>query len=409
LKSQSSNISRIIFFLNTSLEEKDYYRFGVDILKKDLDILFIDFTKYLYPLVKKSTYSRKKNIKDKYITVENQDTLSKTMDLINPKTDHGILFFEYNIKTHRIYKEITKKGLEYSSFMQGTVPVYPRTYKQNYSLLKIIKKIMQGNILKRSLNKYYYKPNIAKKMYNIRSQKYCLLDGEASVSTYSHYSLRDEQTEDLYTHTLDYNYYLHKLKDKTNTRLIKDKYIVLIDAPGPLFIADGLTLGMRASRLTAKIFFPAINNLFKIIEKQFDIKIIIAGHPHSKHDQFPKYFDKREVIYNKTGELIKHSEFVITRGSTAINFAIIYNKPILFYTTKECEMHQDIKDGILSYTSCFNKFPINIDKLNSNHSIRDELNIDPLLYKNYFINYIKTPNTPEENSWLLFKNKLLDN
>ena len=96
------------------------------------------------------------------------------------------------------------------------------------------------------------------------------------------------------------------------------------------------------------------------------IKIIIAGHHASKYERFPKYFNRREVIYGKTGELIKHCEFAITRGSTAINFAIIYNKPIIFYTTKECEVHEDIKNGILSYSACFNKKPVNIDNIDTN-------------------------------------------
>ena len=151
------------------------------------------------------------------------------------------------------------------------------------------------------------------------------------------------------------------------------------------------------------------NYLFlSILENYFDLKFVIAGHPHSKYEQFPKYYDYREVVYNKTGELIKDCEFVINRGSTAISLAIIYNKPILFYTTKECEIHKDVKEGIISFASCFDRLPINIDKLNSNVKYEDEMDIDPVLYKKYMNYYIKMENTPEENSWLILKRKLLN-
>ena len=143
------------------------------------------------------------------------------------------------------------------------------------------------------------------------------------------------------------------------------------------------------------------------MKENIGIKIIIAGHHASKYERFPKYFNGREVIYGKTGDLIKHCEFAITRGSTAINFAVIYNKPIIFYTTKECELYQDIKDGILSFSSCFNKKPANIDKINADFNWDNLLSVEKHLYDNYMNNYIKLPNTEERNSWYIFKRHLL--
>ena len=53
--SNVNQIKRIVFLLNTTLDKRDYDRFGVDIFKEDFDILFIDFQKLFYPLLTKET------------------------------------------------------------------------------------------------------------------------------------------------------------------------------------------------------------------------------------------------------------------------------------------------------------------------------------------------------------------
>jgi len=389
--------------LNTPLTKRDYARFGINVFKENFDILFVDFTKFLYPLVKKDTYIKKDNIGYDYLSVETHDEIISSCNQLNQQ-DQIVLLFHYNQKTLPIFIELSKKKLNYSIFMQNSVPLPKKSGKRNNYYNKIFDKKLLAKIKNRILNNI----KLSKKLFNLKYPNYLLLGGKQSKNNYSDYKLKGNATKELYSHTLDYNDYLDKLKNKKSERLVNDKYAVLIDAPGPLFLADALTLGYNKSRLSTKNYFPSINNFLSILENYYDLKFVIAGHPHSKYEEFPKYFDSRRVIYNKTGELIKDCEFVVTRGSTAINFAVIFNKPILFYTTKECESYQDIRESILSFASCFDKLPINIDKLNSNIKYEDKLEIDSILYKNYKKNYIKTPNSPEENSWLILKRELLD-
>ena len=54
-------IDRIVFFLNTTLTERDYNRFGVKIFKKDFDIKKYEFDDHLYRFQKNedtSEYTR---------------------------------------------------------------------------------------------------------------------------------------------------------------------------------------------------------------------------------------------------------------------------------------------------------------------------------------------------------------
>ena len=65
------------------------------------------------------------------------------------------------------------------------------------------------------------------------------------------------------------------------------------------------------------------------IEKKYNAKVVIACHPKSNYKIEDNFFNNRTLINHKTENLIKFSKFVITHGSTAISYAILYEKPIL--------------------------------------------------------------------------------
>ena len=401
--------TRIVYFLNTTLTERDYNRFGIKILKKDFDLLFVDFTKYLYPLVKKDTYKQKNNIGYKYIKIINKydtDDLFHNLKI----TDHIILLFHYNDKTFHIYKAISKYKIAYSIFMMNAVPVSPRSRRRKSNYLLILNKIRKHfgyKLVTKMLFKLSSNKNIAKYVHGIRPPTFCLLGGGMSKYLYSSsYALRNNKTEDLMLHTLDYDIYL-SIKNINSSVMNNGKYAVFIDQPGPLFLADNLTVNRTKSALTAEKYFPSITRFFTYIEAKYNLTIIIAGHPDSKHETISEHYGNRRVIYGKIGELIKDSEFVITKGSTAICFAVLFSKPIIFYTTEEYEKFTEAKELILSNCSYFNKTPINIDNNYNNINYEMELSIDQKMYDNYKNLFIKSPGTIDEISWIVLKEKLL--
>ena len=87
------------------------------------------------------------------------------------------------------------------------------------------------------------------------------------------------------------------------------------------------------------------------VEKEFDVKVEIAGHPKTDHDEFPSYFGRRKTVYGKTWKMIRDSKFIINRNSTAINFAVIYNKPIIFHTSSEIETDPVMLNQVWSIAS----------------------------------------------------------
>jgi hypothetical protein len=84
--------------------------------------------------------------------------------------------------------------------------------------------------------------------------------------------------------------------------------------------------------------FLQLNNFFSFLEKKYNLKVIIAAHPKTDLSKFKNLYPNYEIIINKTIDLVFSSQFVMAHSTTsAINFAIIYKKPLIFLTTNILE------------------------------------------------------------------------
>ena len=91
-------------------------------------------------------------------------------------------------------------------------------------------------------------------------------------------------------------------------------------------------------------YFKEMNDFFEIIEKKFNLEVVIALHPNCFIKNYSKFFSNRKCIKFNTARLVKSSLFVFSHASsTAINFAIIYRKPLIYIITDE------MKNNYLTY------------------------------------------------------------
>ena len=89
---------------------------------------------------------------------------------------------------------------------------------------------------------------------------------------------------------------------------------------------------------------------------------------------------KRKILYNKTAELIQNSNGVFLHNSTAVNFAILFKKPLFFLTSnhiKESWLHE----GIYLMAKSLNKKVININLFEPHDKIN--FSIDYKAYRLY--------------------------
>lgn len=128
-------------------------------------------------------------------------------------------------------------------------------------------------------------------------------------------------------HSFDYDRYL-EVENSENVG--EREYIVYIDSGYGCFHTDiaysgsfdPFSVGERKTE-----FLNKLNECFDRIERHYGIPIVIAGHPHVVYSEKP--FGEREIIFDNTCDLVKHSKFVIFQMSTAVSFVSLYKKKVL--------------------------------------------------------------------------------
>ncbi len=159
--------------------------------------------------------------------------------------------------------------------------------------------------------------------------------------------------------TWDFDLYL-KEKDNYDKTLFKNKYALYIDGARPHIIGDEFITKQKVT-ITPENWYPRLNNFFDLIESEFKLEVVVAGHPKTENTGLEKRFDGRKVIFNQTKELIKNCEFITTRMSTAISYAVIYDKKIFFIQTEELFKDKYFNYIQEKYLNTFNQKALFID------------------------------------------------
>lgn len=184
----------------------------------------------------------------------------------------------------------------------------------------------------------------------------------------------------LKSHSFDYNIYLENISKK--------KYlnkIVFIDQDWPL----PFDLAIRGGKkfVTFDNYWKSLNLFFDYLENKFKKEVIIARHPRAKKNI---KISNKKIVYNFTDQLIKYSFINISHTSNAIQFALLYKKPLLIISTNELEQNQDtaVYSDMLALSKSLNKSVLNIERF-SEPQLLKEIKVNNQIYNTYINNYIK--------------------
>jgi len=389
---------KVIYFIASPFSKRDYDRFGVDIVKDNgFDIEVWDLT----PILDEEAYKVTKvpdPVDYEYTNCRlflNKVNLYKQIREIDSNS-LVITMFGIDYKTYFIYKELLKSDISYALFHANTIPLHTNTrssYSTGYKnrLFLLFNKIKTINIYK--FRKVIFE-SISKHLLKIQPPAFILAGGSKTIDNYK--PPIGEKTKIIWGHTLDYDLYLDDLR-RSSTSVFKNKeYAVFIDGYWP-FYTDYVRMKVR-SPVSPEQYYPLLCKFFSDVEKETGFEVIIAAHPRSNYNEHPDYFSGRKAIRGKTRELIRDSKLVLMHYSTSLNFAVLYNKPVIFFTTDQMERFNMDANYIRSYSSELNKNFINIS---GNYKIdwQEELKIDDKSYDDYREKYIKRRNTKEKYFW----------
>lgn len=165
----------------------------------------------------------------------------------------------------------------------------------------------------------------------------------------------------VYGHSHDYsNNLLHK-RHPSISALPHERKAVLLDAAAPMFGDDYIYMS-RKVYLTSDVWYPALTRFFDRLEAETGVRVEIAGHYKSTHPPIASCFGNRPVHYGKTRELVRNSEFVMTRQSAAVSYAVIFRKPVIFIYSNQIKEDGRAMRGIRNLSALFGVEPVNIDE-----------------------------------------------
>lgn len=125
----------------------------------------------------------------------------------------------------------------------------------------------------------------------------------------------------------DYDRYIES-KAAGRGRIVPGRYAVFLDSNLP-YHSDLTFVGYP--RIDPTEYYRSLNRYFALLESACGIRVVIAAHPRADYDD--ACFEGRQIHRLQTAELVRDAELVLSHTSTAMSFAVLNAKPLIFIYT----------------------------------------------------------------------------
>jgi hypothetical protein len=202
-------------------------------------------------------------------------------------------------------------------------------------------------------------------------------------------------TRIVWAHALDFDIYLDCKERAVPESSGGD--IVFLDEAFPLH-PDWFTTGAPVNPYPEpREYYRELDRMLAIIESRARRHVVIAAHPRVDYGSSPDFFNGRRVVQGKTAELVAGASLVLAHGSTSVNFAVLFGKPVVFL------MPEKVRRGFYGRRICgfaaeFGKRAYGPAELQG-IDIDKESVVEDRVYAAYRENYIKAAGSPERYFW----------
>ena len=374
---------KLILIHPLGLKENDEKKFELDLLSKYFDLEIHDITKI--NVSKSSNFWKSYKPFKNAIIFENRKSWKKYMLnlILENKTNnkpiiiHLAMLYNYFLLDAALMCK--KHNITTMRFKSYTLPMLSRIKKNIFINIfeKIIKFVYEP--------KFFLTVSLPSIVFSEIIKKLSIDTSILYVSGKKKYDLYKKKilinTKIVHFNSWDYSLVLRDPKYLEN----KKKYAVFLCDGSPGNATEFDVFNFKPPE-TEKIYYPLVNNFFEKLEKIFDLEIIIASHPKSYRDD--ELFNNRKIVKNNTENLVKNSEFLITKYSSAYSFGVLYEKPILFFYTNELYKFKKWSELADTMAEMLGTKPININNQYSDNYIKSLLKVDKDLYKKCINDYI---------------------
>jgi hypothetical protein len=183
-----------------------------------------------------------------------------------------------------------------------------------------------------------------------------------------------------------------------NSRLVEGRYAVFLDINLP-HQSDLALCGYLP--IDPATYYKSLNRFFSLLELQHEVTVVVAAHP--KADYNAATFDGREIHRLVTAELVKDAELVVCHTSTALSYAVLNAKPLVFVYTDG--MADAYKNTLIRQMYCqadyLGSSIFNSDQLARGAQIATA-DVDLRRYERYKYNFLTTPESEQTSTQDIF-------
>jgi hypothetical protein len=378
---------KIIYLIEQPLDERNFDRFGIQRwIDRAWTVEIWDFTPLAHPAVWRDFLESKRPLSEfpGYFPIASKSQLKKRYAALG-NVDYFVDFTGEGYVTLRVKASLICKGAKRVICAPGSIPA-PGPALQPGVLAKLRGLFAKGvpfaarglaMALARRLLARAIRPGLA------------VVSGENSICA------AGNAVEVLKVHSFDYDIYLRVAREYGEVRL--PRYAVFIDQD-LCFHSDFILQGMPFV-VTPERYFPAVCRCLRKVSEDMDLQLRIAAHPRARYFQrLADHFEGIPIEYGKTAELIRDCHVVVCHDSTAIHFAVLFDKPILFVTSDELLPTYEGR-SIQQAAAALGKSAVNLDRPLEGVDWRRELHVDAAKYREYRNKYIKIDGTPDRPMW----------
>ncbi|TAN45254.1 MAG: hypothetical protein EPN22_04475 [Nitrospirae bacterium] len=382
-------IKRVVFVPQGKFTRRDYQRFGIELLRGNgFSVEIWDMTSFLYPEF--ATASAASNILDRSELIAFSDKKAACNRLSGlSESDFVIMLVPYMYESLWIYKALSKSSAAYAAYCANALPIFKDGV--DGTAMKILHYL---NTKPMALVKHLVM-RLPFLFVGVKPVNLILAGGNKCLQ-YNYPTGRN--TEILWVHSLDYDIYLQE-KDKPDE---KRNIAVFIDEFLPLhheYSMFGIEPPIEAGK-----YYALLARFFDLVEKETGHEVVIAECPEANYEELPDYFKRRKRLKGQTANLVKQSKLVLGHYSTALSFANLFRKPVIFMTCADFygkfEYYQ-----IPEMAKWFGKKPVFIDS-EDNIDWKFELTVSDEHYDRYRKAYIKTDDSQDLFFWQVVANKI---
>lgn len=377
-------IEHILILTETPLRERDYQRFGVEILSQHFNLVVLDLTKLIRP----DYWERFNQVRYDFSGYRIIECMEDLVEIIRSLRGKAIAIdYLFAGEIQRLFRTaLRNEGILTTTVLAGIIPT--NSFGRD-NLPRFIARSTRDFITKNCCA-------LRALLHKAAPLPHHVSDISVLAGSQAFTLARAQTPHQILGHSFDYDLFLN-LRERAEQHT---PYAVFLDQD-LVGHSDRLITGTK-SFVTAEKYFPSLNDFFSRIEDQLGLPVKIAGQPKSQYTA-DHPFSARQVIQNDTARLVQNAQLVLGHYSTAISFAVLWRKPIVLLSTDELAKSWVQRYWVDAFQRDLKVPLINVNRSASTAPGSEEASTVPLMaYHRYQEKYIKIAGTPDLLLWQIF-------